>query len=189
MSSQHPGRGGHCPREPTQEIRIPLNRVADVRALIRPDTEQSAALFGTVGDYTLLTPTEYPTPRACTLYHSRVAAGFPSPADDYIEGQLDLNRYLVDRPAATFFVRVEGDSMLGAGIHPGDLLVVDRSRQAGEGSVIIAVLDGELTVKRLRYRGEQAWLYPENEAYPPLAITDAHDFQIWGVVRHVVHSF
>ena len=129
-----------------------------------------------------------PPPLSCPLYQSRVAAGFPSPADDYVEGQLDLNRYLIDRPAATFFVRVQGDSMLGAGIHPGDLLIVDRSRQADDGRVIIAVLDGELTVKRLRRRKGQVWLHPDNEAYPPLLITEDRDFHIWGVVRHVVHS-
>ena len=86
------------------------------------------------------------------VFLGRLPAGFPSPADDYIEGKLDLNRHLIKHPAATFFVRVSGDSMTGAGIHSGDLLVVDRSLEAIDGNVIVAALDGDLTVKRFRKR-------------------------------------
>ena len=122
------------------------------------------------------------------LYAARVAAGFPSPADDYIEGKLDLNQHLVKHPAATFFVRVEGDSMIGAGIHSGDILVVDRSLRPRHGKIVIAVLDGELTVKRLEQRNGILRLLPENNSYPIVEITDAMDFTIWGVVTNAIHA-
>ncbi len=122
------------------------------------------------------------------LYAARVAAGFPSPADDYIEGKLDLNQHLIKHPAATFFVRVEGDSMIGAGIHSGDILVVDRSLKPRHGKIVIAVLNGELTVKRLEQRKGVLRLLPENNSYPIVEITDAMDFTIWGVVTNVIHA-
>ena len=196
MSTLQQGRGGRRPgagrprkSEATTVIRVPLSQVPRIRSLLQRGAGPGGDVPGVRTDCEILTPAVSPPPLSCPLYQSRVAAGFPSPADDYVEGQLDLNRYLIDRPAATFFVRVQGDSMLGAGIHPGDLLIVDRSRQADDGRVIIAVLDGELTVKRLRRRKGQVWLHPDNEAYPPLLITEDRDFHIWGVVRHVVHSF
>ncbi len=127
-------------------------------------------------------------PTSLPLYAARVAAGFPSPADDYIEGKLDLNQHLVKHPAATFFVRVEGDSMIGAGIHSGDILVVDRSLKPCHGKIVIAVLDGELTVKRLEQRKGVLRLLPENNSYQAIEITDAMDFTIWGVVTNVIHS-
>ena len=122
------------------------------------------------------------------LYGAAVAAGFPSPAEDYIEARLDLNELLVQHPVATFFVRVEGDSMLGAGIHPGDLLVVDRAVEASDGAVVVAVLDGEFTVKRIRKAADGLYLLPENGAYPALKIDPAREFQVWGVVTHVIHA-
>lgn len=122
------------------------------------------------------------------LFLESVSAGFPSPADDYMEGKLDLNDLLVRNPAATFFVRVTGDSMTGAGIHSGDILVVDRSLQPKDGSVVIAVLNGELTVKRLTYLGRKVFLYPENPAFKPIEIKELMDFEVWGVVTNVIHS-
>ena len=97
------------------------------------------------------------------IFSAKVSAGFPSPAGDYEESRLDLNRYLVKNPAATFFVRVTGDSMVGAGIHHDDILVVDRSLEPKTGNVVIAALDGELTVKRIRIRRKKVFLEPENE--------------------------
>lgn len=123
------------------------------------------------------------------LFLARIPAGFPSPADDYIEGGLDLNELLVRHPAATFFVRVSGDSMIGAGINSGDVLVVDRAETPRHRSVIIALLNGELTVKRLVREGERAWLVSENPDYAPLEVRGAMDFEVWGVVVHVIHSF
>lgn len=122
------------------------------------------------------------------LAGERIAAGFPSPADDYVEKRLDLNEHLVQRPEATFFVRVAGDSMIGAGIHDGDILVVDRSVRARSGHVVVAALNGEFTVKRLREKDGTLLLAPENPDYPPLAVSPETDFEVWGVVRHVIHE-
>lgn len=122
------------------------------------------------------------------FFLSSVKAGFPSPADDFIERRLDLNEYLIKHPEATFFVRVSGDSMIGAGIFPEDILVVDRSLNAKDNSVIIAALDGELTVKRLKYQGSKTYLYPENINYKPIQITKDSSFFVWGVVTNVIHK-
>jgi DNA polymerase V len=121
------------------------------------------------------------------IFMAPVTAGFPSPAEDYIEGKLDLNEHLVKHPAATFFVRVTGDSMIDAGIHPGDILIVDRSLEAADKKVVIAVVEGELTVKRIRLINEKIVLMPENENYKPLQINNETDFEIWGVVTNVIH--
>lgn len=125
---------------------------------------------------------------ALPVFLGRLPAGFPSPADDYIEGTLDLNRHLIKHPAATFFVRVTGDSMIGAGIHSGDLLVVDRSLDAVDGNVIVAALDGELTVKRLFRQGEILRLLPANATYQPIEILTQQSFEIFGVVTNVIHA-
>ena len=116
------------------------------------------------------------------LVSPRICAGFPSPADDHTEGEFDLNELLIKNPPATFLIRVEGESMKEAHICPGDLLVVDRSAQAHDGSIVVACLDGEFTVKRLRRKGGRVWLQPENSAFPELEITPERDFQVWGVV-------
>ena len=123
------------------------------------------------------------------LYACRVAAGFPSPADDHLEGPLDLNAHLVAHPAATFVVRVEGDSMVGAGIRDGDLLVVDRAREAKSGSIVVAVVDGALTVKRLRVGREGVRLEAENPAYTPIAVRAGEELVVWGVVAHAIRSY
>jgi DNA polymerase V len=125
---------------------------------------------------------------SCPLAGVPVEAGFPSPADDYIEKQLDLNQLMVNHPEATFFMRVQGDSMVEAGIHTGDILVVDRSQEAKEGSVIVAVLDGEFTVKQLRRRDGHILLVPANQRYHTIRVTSEQDFQVWGVVSYVVHA-
>jgi len=122
------------------------------------------------------------------VFLGRLPAGFPSPADDYIEGTLDLNRHLIKHPAATFFVRVSGDSMIDAGIHTGDILVVDRSLEAVDGNVIVAALDGELTVKRLFKRDQTLRLLPANKNHQPIEITQQQTFEIWGVVTNVIHA-
>jgi DNA polymerase V len=118
---------------------------------------------------------------------SPVSAGFPSPADDYIESKLDLNDLLIPHPSSTFFTRVKGDSMVNAGIFNGDILVVDRSEQPGDGSVIIAVVDGEITVKRLKKEKGKVWLVPENPDYQSIEIKEETQFEIWGVVAAVIH--
>ena len=120
------------------------------------------------------------------LFLDAVSAGFPSPADDYVERGLDLNEHLIDNPAATFMVRVCGDSMVDAGILDGDILVVDRSREGTPGRIVVAVVDGELTVKRLLRRGSVWLLAPENEAYAPIEIAPGRELLVWGVVIGVV---
>ncbi len=117
-----------------------------------------------------------------------VAAGFPSPAEDYIDSLLDLNKHLIQHPAATYFIRVTGDSMVGAGIGAGDLLVVDRAVQAGDKDVVVANIDGELTVKRIRLCGGKVLLVPENESYRAQEVSEGMEFSVWGVVRHVIRS-
>jgi len=132
--------------------------------------------------------------REVPVLASAVRAGFPSPAEDYIEGSLDLNRHLIRHPAATFIVRVEGESMTGAGIFPGDLLVVDRSIEPRNGHVVIAAVDGELTVKRLKGRAGQWYLVAEHPDFQPIPLPsgeDADDNQssaIWGVVTNAVRD-
>ena len=125
------------------------------------------------------------------LFASRLRAGFPSPADDYLEDKIDLNRYLAEHPAATFLVRVDGDSMTGAGIFPGDIAIVDRSLVSADiktmhNKIVLAVLDGEFTIKRLCVKGKSVSLLPENDRYEPISIPENSDFTVWGVVKHAI---
>lgn len=121
------------------------------------------------------------------LFSSGVSAGFPSPADDYIDRKLDLNELVIRNPAATFFVRVAGDSMTGAGINHDDILIVDRSLAPASGKIVIAVLGGELTVKRLVQKGAGWSLVAENPNYGPLELSEADELEVWGVATFVVH--
>lgn len=123
------------------------------------------------------------------LFLCGVSAGFPSPADDYIEHQLDLNDLLIKNPPATFFVKVAGDSMTGAGIYDGSILIVDRSIEATHGRIVIAAVNGELTVKRLEMTDNSCRLVAENPNYSPLEITEENQFEIWGVVTSVIQQF
>lgn len=125
---------------------------------------------------------------AITLFSSKVEAGFPSPADDTKERKLDLNQYIIQNPSATFFVRATGDSMIGAGIQSGDLLVVDRSLTPSSNKIIIAVLNGEMTVKRLIINAKGTLLQAENPAFSPIPILPSMDFHVWGVVTTVIHK-
>ena len=127
------------------------------------------------------------TPCKRPLFMVPVSAGFPSPAEDYIEGKLDLNQYLVKHPAATFFVRVAGNSMIDAGIHDGDILIVDRSLKPVNKRVIIAVVNGELTVRRIRVTRDKVFLISENKDYTPLQVDEEMGFEVWGVVTNVIH--
>ncbi|MBI9097427.1 MAG: translesion error-prone DNA polymerase V autoproteolytic subunit [Spirochaetaceae bacterium] len=122
------------------------------------------------------------------LYCDLIKAGFPSPADDYSDSSLDFNEYLVKNKAATFVVRVQGDSMSGAGINTGDLLVVDRSVKPANNSIIVAIVSGEFTVKRLTKELGRYYLCPENPDYPVIEISEEMEFQVWGVVTYAIHS-
>ena len=121
------------------------------------------------------------------LQSCKVQAGFPSFADDAIEDNIDLNKYLIKHPAATFFVRVSGDSMLGAGIHDNDLLIVDRSLAHTNGRIVIAAVEGFLTVKRLRIKNGEAHLHAENDVFLPIKLNADSGTHIWGVVTNVIH--
>lgn len=125
---------------------------------------------------------------AIPLYTSKVQAGFPSPADDYQEGTLNLEEHLIQNPASTFFVRVIGNSMINAGMYPNDLLIVDKSLTPVSGKVIVAILNGEFTVKRLVKKRNKTFLVAENPDYEPIDVTDNSEFQIWGVVTNVIHG-
>ncbi len=123
------------------------------------------------------------------LMTSPVVAGFPSPAEQYIEMPLDLNELLVGKPAATYFVRAAGDSMLGAGIRPGDILVVDRSLEAADGSIVIAAVDNEFTVKYLRRDANGVRLEAANRKYKPILFSGDMELRLFGVVTAVIHRF
>lgn len=148
-------------KESTVRIRVPQSKLDEVQSAV--ESTYGLPLFGT-----------------------RVSAGFPSPADEHMEGPLNLNTYLIPRPASTFFVRVSGDSMIDAGIKPDDLLVVDRSLFPKEKDIVIAVVDTELTVKRFSKRPDGIYLLPENKKYSPLKISLESEFSIWGVVTAVI---
>ncbi|MDN3523646.1 translesion error-prone DNA polymerase V autoproteolytic subunit [Halomonas sabkhae] len=135
----------------------------------------------------------HPTPPYRPLPHPLATiragfAGFPSPAEDYVGRTLDLNERLVKRPAATFFMTVSGDSMESFGIHDGDTLVVDRSIDAHPGHIVIALIDGEVIVKRYEMIGRRPYLCSGNSRYAPIPVADL-DCQVWGVVRAVIHEF
>lgn len=167
-AGRRPGHGYKW-GEPTHVMRIPQSRIEAVEAF-------------------LMRPADSPSRAPIPLFGHTIRAGFPSPADDYVEDVIDLHEHLIHHPAATFLLRVRGDSMIGAGIHDGDLLVVDRALDSSHGRVVIAVLDGELTVKRLWRSDGQIRLLAENPAYSPIEVGAEQELVIWGVVVHVIHS-
>lgn len=172
MSNQHGGarpgagrpRGKGKYQEETKPVRVPISRVEDVRRYLSGGKVR------------------------VPLYASSVRAGFPSPADDYLEDMLDLNEYLVPSPHSTFMVRARGDSMQGASILDGDLLVVDKGIMPKAGMIVIVAVDAELTVKRLDYQGGLPVLLPENPAYAPIVLPETASLVVWGVVTHVIHT-
>lgn len=171
--AQHGGRRPNSGRpkglgkykEATKPLRIPVSRIDEILRFLDEGTSSKLPLYG-----------------------CKVRAGFPSPADDYIESYLDLNNHLIQHPSATFFVRASGDSMINVGISDGDLLVVDRSLEPTHGRIVIAAVNGELTVKRLSLNLGLTQLMPENDRYPPIVITEGLELVIWGVVIHNIRS-
>lgn len=188
---RRPGAGRPRKPEPSSRLSVPLSLVPKVRGLIAGHACSPGERAEPGGEELAPAPPPRLRPPALQrpLFGTRVPAGFPSPADDYVEGQLDLHEYLIARPAATFYVRVVGNSMLGAGIYPGDILVVDRAREARHDAIVVAVVDGELTVKRLYWRADGVALHPENHDYQPIQIGEDIDFEIWGVVCGVVRRY
>jgi len=122
------------------------------------------------------------------LAGTAIAAGFPSPAEEYVEIALDLNKELIKHPASTFYARVKGDSMVDAGIQDGDLLVIDKALEPKEGAIAVCYLDGEFTVKRLTVQEEGVYLMPANAEFKPIRITEENNFLVWGLVAYVIHK-
>ena len=180
--------------EKTKTIRVPESAVTDIKAYLE-SRQQRVSL-------SLVPLTKMVSPIAdvarvdaandkilLPLVGPRVAAGFPSPADDYMEDYLDLNQLLISEKESTYLVRVKGESMINIGIFPKDLLIVDRSRDPIDGDIVIAVLDGELTVKRLEKRGHRVALVAENKKFPPIVVREDQEFLVWGIVTHCIHSY
>lgn len=115
-----------------------------------------------------------------------ISAGFPSPALDFVDLTIDLNRHLIKNPSATFYGRVKGDSLKDAGISNNDLLIIDRSLEPTNGKIAVCFIDGEFTAKRIQIKKKEIWLIPENENYQPIRVTEENDFIIWGIVTHVI---
>ena len=126
--------------------------------------------------------------KSLPFYESVVPAGFPSPAEDNTDLTLDLNDYLIKHPAATFYVYAKGNSMIGSGIHDGDLMIVDRSLNPNSNNIVVAIINGEFTVKKIKKIKNKVYLQPNNNLYEPIEITSDMDFSIWGIVTHVIHK-
>mgnify|MGYP001296311661 CR=1 FL=1 len=133
--------------------------------------------------------TENNSPLSLEFYSNPVSAGFPSPAEDHMDASLDLNDYLVKHPSATFYIYAKGNSMVDAGIYDGDIMVVDRSLDPQSRDVIIAIINGEFTVKHILKKNGSIYLKPANKEYYPILVTEDMEFEIWGVVTHTIHSF
>jgi len=119
---------------------------------------------------------------------SGISAGFPSPADDFLDASIDLNREFVKNPSTTFYGRVRGDSMINAGLNEGDLLIIDKSLEPIDNKIAVCFIDGEFTVKRIKIEKEVVWLIAENEKYQPIKVTADNDFVIWGIVTTVIKN-
>ena len=184
-AGRKPGSGKYG--EKTKIIRIPLSKEVEVKRLLQKK----------------LTPTEWQQERKqeieffeplmasqkqADLYTVSVQAGYPTPVDESKEGQLDLNAHLIGSPKDTFFVRVSGDSMIDAGIHDGDLLIVDRKQRVINGKIVIAVVNGDLTVKRIFMEEDKVILYPENPDFSAIEVSNDNDFMTLGVVTNVIHE-
>ncbi len=176
-------RGSGAYGEPTRTVRIPESAMTELHALLEQHRQQ--ALLRRHSD-TLFLPAQAAESARLPMYSHRVAAGFPSPADDHVEARLSLDEHLISHREATFFVRAIGNSMIQAGIFDGDLLVVDRSVTPVHGHIVIAVIDGELTVKRLHQRDGITMLKAENPRYRDILLKEEQELRIWGVVTATI---
>lgn len=180
--------------EPTKVMRIPESKVPSIKAWLQLNRTTNVAGDATNqaefnNEFIWHLPDSQPEKIMLPLYAHKVVAGFPSPAEDYVEARLDLNEKLIRNKAATFLLTVQGDSMKDVGILDGDILVVDRSIEPKDGKIVIVALDGELTVKRLSIKSTGTWLVPENDNYPPIPVRDSSDIVIWGVVTATISQF
>jgi len=117
-----------------------------------------------------------------------IHAGFPSPAEDFVDISIDLNKELVKNPSATFYARVKGNSMIDAGIHDGDLIIIDKSLEPADGKIAVCFIDGEFTIKRIKIDRDCCWLVPANDDFNPIRVTEENEFLVWGIVVHVIRS-
>ena len=168
--------------EPTKIIRVPKSKVESIKGYLLKQTFESNV-------YDFHQPSLDVDKQRLALFNHKVPAGFPSPADDHAEKRLDLNEYLIDKQETTFFVRIKGDSMIDAGILDNDIVIVDRSKQARLGDIVLASIDGEFTVKTLSKKKEAPVLLPANKNYQPLEIKEASQFEVWGVITGSVRKF
>jgi DNA polymerase V len=183
---QRPGAGRKPANEPTVTIRVPLIHKETIVALVqrmRASPPVRAPFW-----LEILPLAEQTPPRSFPLMSHSVRAGFPSPADDYVEKRIDLNEELIQHREATFFLRVRGHSMVGAGIDDGDELIVDRAIKPEHGRIVVAAVDGELTVKRFYQRGGVVKLVAESPDFPDIELKDGQEMVIWGVVTKVIKS-
>ncbi|HIF88351.1 MAG TPA: translesion error-prone DNA polymerase V autoproteolytic subunit [Candidatus Thioglobus sp.] len=170
-------------KEQTKVLRIPLSLVDSVKSTLNVYKSQLNS------GVSVSLPSDNAEEVFTPIFTSRVQAGFPSPADDHLEDSLDLNTHLIQHKESTFFVKAQGESMLDAGIHQGDILVVDKSLTPKSGKIVIAVVDGEFTVKRLhKYKGIIT-LKAENPEFEDIKIEGATELIIWGVVTSVIHQY
>lgn len=189
-----PGAGrkkGSGKTEPSVVMRIPKSQQLIVRDLISAH-KANLPVPSRILTLAISRPTATLKNISLPLFSSKVAAGFPSPADEHVEKRLDPNEFLIDNEEATFFVTIEGQSMIDAGLLPGDKVVVDRSKNARKNHIVLAVVDGEFTIKRLgKDANGRPLLIPENStgAYQPIQIKEGMQFEIWGVVTGAFRRF
>lgn len=176
-------------REPTSVVRIPTSQEPVIKDFLaayqkkRLNTDLDA-----VSEFEL--PSLLHVPVSLPLYSSKVSAGFPSPAEEHVEKRLDPNDFLIDQEDATFFVTIQGYSMMDVGLLPGDKAVVDRSKTANIGDIVLAVINGEFTIKTLgRHKSGAPRLLPANKDFKPIEITEEMQFEIWGVVTGSFRRF
>lgn len=188
-------KGSGAYGEPTKVMRVPESKVSLIKDWLteivgnEQQVSELDALQHVAKDKARVQVPAKSSEVLLPLYSHKVIAGFPSPADDYVEMTLDLNEKLVRNKAATFLLTVQGDSMKKIGIKDGDILVVDKSLTPSDGKIVIAAVDGELTVKRLSIKSTGTWLVPENDHYPPILIREESDVVIWGVVTSTISLF
>lgn len=187
-AGRKPGQGRYA--EGTSVVRVPNSQVVTVKKFLEAFEKRVAATRKAAKKLAgqMMLPLGEPPAQRIPLFGYSVSAGFPSLADDCIKDRLDVNQLLVSSWSATFFLRAKGDSMIGAGIHDGDIVVVDRSVQPDDRSVVVAVVDSEVIVRRLIKRGASVELHADKPEYTPLRFQDGSELTIWGVVTSSVHE-
>jgi DNA polymerase V len=169
--------GGRRAGPPTKVVRLPV---------MLADMAHDLAAAKNPGEVAAFLDVESRSALRVPMMAWSATCGFPSPAEDYVDRPLDFNELLIEHPAATFAIRIEGESMTGAGIFPGDIAVVDRAKEPVNGSIVLALLDGSFTVKRYRIKDGAVVLQAENPAFPDMALSDGQSFEVWGVITRSI---